>query len=65
MNEPKEVEGNKSWPTGTTEAECERLLERALLSDPTLKFMVEKLDEVRRQALLGICFSCCLVYNLV
>lgn len=56
MNEPKEAEVNKSWPTGTTEAECERLIERALLRDSTVKFMVDKLEEVRSYALLGRSF---------
>ena len=47
MNEPKEADSSKSWPTGTTEAECERLIERALLRDATVRFMVDKLEEVR------------------
>ena len=65
MNEPKEAKVNKSWPTGTTEAECERLIERALLHDPTVKFMVDKLEEVRSCTPLGVRFSCCLIYYLV
>ncbi|KAK9819366.1 hypothetical protein WJX81_004118 [Elliptochloris bilobata] len=45
MGEKEEAQSNKRWPAGTTEAECERLVERALLRDPTVKFMVDKLEE--------------------
>ncbi len=50
MAEEQEAGTLRSALTGTTGAECERMVERALLRDPTVKFMVEKLEEVHPQS---------------
>ena len=49
MAQDQEAGASQAWPGGTTHAECERMVEHALLRNPTVKFMVEKIEEVWRQ----------------
>lgn len=60
MAEAQEAGASQAWPGGTTSTECERMVENALLRNPTVKFMVEKMEEVFRQpgAALRVAYYC-------
>ncbi len=60
MAEAQEAGASQAWPGGTTHKECERMVENALLRNPTVKFMVEKMEEVWHQpgAALHVVYHC-------